>query len=82
MVIKLNKGYIFNNMDDTSMEAGELLIELELIRDLLVKNNVYIDSEKVLEVMDSKDIRNTHDAIFDLYGVNVSEILSEIKEAI
>ena len=69
-------------MDDTLMEARELLIELELIKNQLAKNNIYIDSEKVLEVMDTKDIRNTHDAIFDLYGVNVNKILPEIKEAI
>jgi len=68
-------------MDDTLMEAQELLIELELIRGILAKNNVYINSAKVLEVMDTKDIRNPYDAILDLYGINASKYFPKLKKS-
>lgn len=68
------------NMADPLMEASELLIELGLIKNICAKNGVFVDTDKVLEVMDKKQILNTYDAITDLYGLEANKILRVIKE--
>lgn len=68
------------NMDYPLLEASELLIELRLIKSLCAKKDVFIDTDKVLEVMDNKHIQNTYDAIVDLYGLEANKILQVIKE--
>lgn len=56
-------------------EATELLIELEFLRQQLARKNIEIDCNKILDAMMAKDIRNTHEAIIDIYGDDVYEIL-------